>query len=79
VLNAPTTEAGAACDQAVAGCIVQDMAGARVDVAAAISIAGALGVDPAAAAPMIMAAAKGLDEGRAEARERDEAAKDHQS
>jgi hypothetical protein len=60
---------------ATSACIVQDMAGARVDVPAAISVAGSLGVDPATAAPIIMAAAKGLDEGRAEAREKEEAAK----
>jgi hypothetical protein len=45
---------------AAAGCIVQDMAGARVDVAAAISVAGSLGVEPATAAPLIMRAGQRL-------------------
>jgi hypothetical protein len=71
ILNAPRTEAGAACDTAGAGCITQDMAGARVDVATAISVAGALGVTPDIAAPLIMAIASGMAEGRAEKAARD--------
>lgn len=60
---------------ATSACIVQDMGGSRVDVPAAISVAGSLGVEPAAAAPLIMQAAKGMDEGAAERRGREEAAK----
>jgi hypothetical protein len=51
---------------AVGGCIAQDMAGARIDVASAISVATSLGVEPATAAVIIMAAAAGFNEGLAE-------------
>jgi hypothetical protein len=51
---------------AVVACIKQDMAGANVDVASAISAARAMGVEPTDAASLIMAAATGFNEGAAE-------------
>jgi len=61
---------------AVGGCIAQDMAGARIDVPAAISVATSLGVEPATAAVIVMAAAAGFTEGLAEREKAEDAETD---
>jgi hypothetical protein len=59
---------------AVVACIQRDMAGAHVDVASAISAARSMGVEPADAAALIMAASTGFNEGAAERTEADASA-----
>ena len=70
-MNAPATEEGAATWQAATTALRAGVAGAEIDMAAALPLAAALGAPPAVAAPLLRCVAHGLIAAQAKQRETD--------
>jgi len=62
VANEPETVEGVACWRAATACLMADMVGVRIDMAAALSVASSLGAPPEVAADLLIAIADGLAE-----------------